>query len=698
MAFDFPLSTFLCLSAALLCAVTGGLALVRNVRAPAYRVFALGMAAFTVEALLSFLSLNAILPDETLMWSRWRMAAQALVPGSWLLFSLSYARSNFDEFSRKWKWAIVAAFVVPAGLASLGWNHLCSGNPIVSENGNWVIPLGWSGNGLYVTLLICSVLVLANLEKTIRTSSGAIRRQIELSILGTGIVFAAGIYTSAQVLLFSSVRSHVFIFNNITLVVANILLIISAVRNRLRDVKLYVSQDVLRGSLTLVVIGIYLLGVGLFAKLAVYLRIGRAFLGGGLIVLAAFSGAALLLFSEKVRYGVSRFIQVNLRRPSYDYRKIWTDFTRKTSSVIDLDRVCAVIVNTVSETFTSSIVTVWLFNEGFDRPAMAASTRFLPDEVEEFEELAATLMGFVRDRHEPVDVLHTGASEIPGISTEYLIKAGIRYCVPLGTGSGFIGMLTLNNRTGPPFSVEDFDLLQNFANQAAGLILNHKLFENLGKARELEALQAVSAFLAHDLKNVASTLALTLDNLPAHYNDPEFRADTLTVMSKSLDKIRNMCSRLTRLDRIFELQLSECDLNELISGTLSSLNLGCPLVADLGPVPKVLLDPEQIRKVLINLILNARESSSNGAEIRLSTRSEGDWLRFSVTDQGCGMSREFMKKFLFHPFKTTRENGSGIGLYQSKMIVEAHGGRIEVQSREGHGSTFSIFLPPAGPS
>jgi signal transduction histidine kinase len=83
----------------------------------------------------------------------------------------------------------------------------------------------------------------------------------------------------------------------------------------------------------------------------------------------------------------------------------------------------------------------------------------------------------------------------------------------------------------------------------------------------------------------------------------------------------------------------------------------------------------------------------NGGEIRLSTSQEGDKVAIAVTDNGCGMSREFLEKSLFHPFKTTKDHGSGIGLFQSKMIVEAHRGWIEVESREGQGSTFRVVLP-----
>jgi putative PEP-CTERM system histidine kinase len=271
-----------------------------------------------------------------------------------------------------------------------------------------------------------------------------------------------------------------------------------------------------------------------------------------------------------------------------------------------------------------------------------------------------------------------------------------RYCVPLAAGSEFLGFMALNERmTKEPLSLEDFDLLKTLADQTAGMILNLKLIDRLGQARELEAFQTVSAFFVHDLKNVASTLSLMLQNLPAHYDNPEFRQDALRIMSASVKKIQDMCGRLSLLKDRIELQQRECDLSELVSNTLAGLNgsLQALLVQDLRPVPKLRLDPEQMQKVLVNLILNAGDALPNGGEIRLSTSQEGDKVAIAVTDNGCGMSREFLEKSLFHPFKTTKDHGSGIGLFQSKMIVEAHRGWIEVESREGQGSTFRVVLP-----
>jgi signal transduction histidine kinase len=97
--------------------------------------------------------------------------------------------------------------------------------------------------------------------------------------------------------------------------------------------------------------------------------------------------------------------------------------------------------------------------------------------------------------------------------------------------------------------------------------------------------------------------------------------------------------------------------------------------------------------VVINLVLNATEAISGRGEVRIATSQDNGWAVLTVADNGCGMTPEFLNRSLFRPFQTTKKNGLGIGMFQSKMIVEAHGGRITAASEPGKGTVFRIFLP-----
>jgi signal transduction histidine kinase len=190
-------------------------------------------------------------------------------------------------------------------------------------------------------------------------------------------------------------------------------------------------------------------------------------------------------------------------------------------------------------------------------------------------------------------------------------------------------------------------------------------------------------------------LSLMLQNLPVHFANPAFREDSLRSIAKTVARINDLISRLSLLREGLKIAPQNADLNDLVTNCLSGLrNLpGVELTEALEPLPTMRIDSDQIQKVLTNLVLNARDALANGGQIRVATKRSNGWAVLQVSDNGCGISPEFLGQSLFRPFQTTKKKGIGIGMYQSKMIVEAHAGRIEVESEIGKGTTFRVLLP-----
>src|SRR6185436_19438132 len=107
------------------------------------------------------------------------------------------------------------------------------------------------------------------------------------------------------------------------------------------------------------------------------------------------------------------------------------------------------------------------------------------------------------------------------------------------------------------------------------------------------------------------------------------------------------------------------------------------------------VDPDRFEQALGHIVQNAIDASDNSEPIDLIIGRRGLEAIVEVIDRGCGMSAEFIRSRLFHPFSSTKEGGFGIGAFEARSIVAGLGGRLEVQSREGEGSRFTIILPMA---
>lgn len=674
----------------------------RDRKAFVHRIFAAGMVLLAIEAVIGAISLKALFPGEVLYWHRIRLIDKALIPGVWLVFALAYSRINYKEIISKWRWIVSATFIIPITLVTIFWGNFFKGEPVLDSNSVWLIPLGWSGYAFHLSMLLSSILILMNLERTLRGGVGHKRWQIKYMLLGIGSIFAVWVYTNSQSILFYTLNTNLTLASAWVLIVASILALRSVLRTPLLDLDLYLSHAFLYNSITVLIVGIYLLAVGILAKLLNYLNLGKALYFNAFIVFLALVGLSIILLSDRLRRKTKQFISSHLKRPQYDYRKEWTEFTHMTTSLTDTKDLCSAMVKKVSNTFETLSVAIWLVEEKEERLILGGSTALTELQAQNVIRDLKTggeLISTLRKNQTPIDfesskeawVIHLRETH-----SDFLRKARIRYCVPMAMSDQFIGLLTLHDRVaGAPLSDADFDLLRTIADQTAGMLLNLKLSERLRQAKEIEVLQTMSAFLMHDLKNLASSLSLTMENLPIHFDNPEFRNDALKIVQQSVTKVNSLCGHLSMLSQKIELKKVETDLNELITSSLACLN-GSNAVSvfkDLRPVPRLMIDPEQVQKVLMNLILNANEALGNGGEIRVATEKSDGWAIVSVRDSGCGMTKEFIEKSLFRPFKTTKKKGMGIGLFQSKMIIEAHQGRIEVESEEGLGTTFKVMLP-----
>ncbi len=691
--------------AALLC---GGLAVFvffKERRSFTHQLFAIGMISFAAEALFNGLSFGTSSPSEIAYWQRLRLIATAIGPVGWLLFSLSFGRGSYKEIISKWRWYLLAILIIPILLGFFFGASLFKGSPIFETPSRWSILIGWPGYIFYLVVLLSAVLIIMNLERTLRNSSGSIRWQIKLMILGLGGIFGVRIYTNSQILLFRSVEMSLEVINLGMLILGASLIILSLFRLRLLNVNIYFSHSLIYNSITVLIIGIYLILVGILAKVATYLNIPHAFLIETLLIFLSLVGVTIILTSSKLREGIKRFIALHFKRPKYDYRTVWASFTHRTASLIGIKEISSVVTKMVSDTFGVPCVAIWLLDETQENLILGGSTVFSEGEITSpmmDRKAKAQFLTAMRDRETVVDFEGSEEDWVEGLKKsyfEYFRDARIRYGVSLLAGNEFLGIMTLNEKlTREKFSLEDFDLLKTIADQVAVTLLNLRMTHRLSEAKEMEAFQTMSAFFVHDLKNLASKLSLTVQNLPVHFDNPEFRNDALRAISDSVTKINTMCGGLSLLRQKIVLKPVEADLNELVTNTLNTLN-GCKasMTQDLEPLPKCILDSEQIQKVLTNLVLNANEAVRDSrGEVRITTARVDDWVILSVCDNGCGMSKEFVEKSLFHPFKTTKKQGMGIGLFHSKMIVEAHQGRIEVESAEGKGTTFRVFLPLQG--
>jgi len=282
-----------------------------------------------------------------------------------------------------------------------------------------------------------------------------------------------------------------------------------------------------------------------------------------------------------------------------------------------------------------------------------------------------------------------------------------------------IGALTvLDDRPEKIFRPEDLQLLELLAPQVAVSIRNARLYQELGERIEaqrlaesrllrsarLAAVGEMAAGVAHELNNPLTTVSgfveLALEDLPV---ESPLRID-LELVLREAQRARSVVRRMLDFSRPVDDVRGPTNLNELMRDVLALVNhqirtRGVEICPEFCPdLPEVIVDPNQIKQVLLNLIHNAIQAMPNGGSLFLRTGSqmrEGRrWVIAAVHDTGVGISPENLDR-IYEPFFTTQPvgSGTGLGLSISYSIITDHGGFMEVDSIQAEGSCFTIYLP-----
>jgi two-component system sensor histidine kinase HydH len=275
-------------------------------------------------------------------------------------------------------------------------------------------------------------------------------------------------------------------------------------------------------------------------------------------------------------------------------------------------------------------------------------------------------------------------------------------------GGELLGLLLLaDERLSDAFSAEERTLLEILARQISVVLENSRRYLQMQAQARLAALGQMAAGLAHEVKNPLSAIkgAAQLLGEPTLGRTPDdTSSEFLGIILEEVERLDRVVRSVLDYARPPQGDHGLVNVNAVVDQTLrllaSDREGGCQYLTEFdGRLPPVRADAEQLRQVLLNLLRNAREAMAGRGTITITTRtrraetSERS-VEIAITDHGPGITPE-VRANLFVPFFTTRAQGTGLGLAISERIVLEMGGRIEVLTTVGTGSTFSVQLPPA---
>ena len=479
------------------------------------------------------------------------------------------------------------------------------------------------------------------------------------------------------------------------------LFIVTAIRNDSLKLQLHSSRNIVFHSATVLFAGILLQGT---AAAAYYVR---TFGGTPITSLAIVLGfTALVTFiiaisSHSVRSKIRGFINENFYSYKYDYRLEWKRFI----NTLSLDQNSTGperVLRTISNLLDSPGGILWVRRAGWQQFLPLAhwslAERFGPIDSED------NLLRVFDDKE--IDYIEVSSQSAQSGQLAWHDRFPSAWlAIPMRFKEELVAIALLQKpRASRRLDWEDSNLLRLTALELGAHLVHEHAAQLLSDSQQLSEFNKRVTFAIHDLKNTAGQLSLLAQNAERFGENPKFRADMVSTISHAATNLQQLIEKLKptkslvcrEADPITTLNI--CDVINRAARRPDNASISLSLPNDNIPICVSLQDSAALESALVHLISNAVEASPAHGTVGLYVDQEEDKVRVHVSDQGSGMSADFVAHELFKPLHSTKLDGMGIGAYQAKTIVTELGGHLEVQSELGVGTTITLVLPCAQPT
>jgi putative PEP-CTERM system histidine kinase len=547
-------------------------------------------------------------------------------------------------------------------------------------------------------LLLANVLILYLFENTYRSATVAGKVTLKYPLLGIITASILHFIAISRILSLSVLEHNYFAIHSCGLIALSLSFLYATFRYRLFDVQVYIGRGIASSVVTVVIAGLYLTALALISYIA--RRLGLPFDLFTWTVFGIFAVFLLVavLISGKAKRRLRQFVNENFYLNRYDYRKEWRHYARLMASSATVDDFLANTIGSLCETMLIQKGLIWTDMKGGRRASYGISGNMaanLPIKSLRVLETGESVIVMDKGKRALLESPGTDGGRPDGGSWEWV--RAVAFLVHNDTFTGCIALGEKDMMT--TYTDEDCEFLATIADQATLTLENLLMGERILESNQMTSFNRFASFVVHDLKNTVGMLSLTAENARDNIADADFQRDAIETINRSVAKMKRLIDSLNAHKSPDSLTRVTTDITELCEAAVSALErmaaskgVSCGVAA--GERIEGAVDPAAMKRVLDNLVLNAIEATTKGDAVTVSVkRVTPNRVTISVKDTGPGFDPYYFRDNLFKQFQSTKPGGLGIGLVLCKSLVEAHGGKISIESVPGEGSEVIVDLP-----